>query len=103
MLNNDAFAEPDWLAGACPNLPRPDPVFLPVEPDARHFEREPVDMPVITSPGMGLAWVRSARRLASCRATPGRSASSGSGGAAPHRKTFPEEIGTFDENFSLWL
>lgn len=74
MFNNDAFAEPEWLAELIRTAETDPKIFAVQSLMLRHFERELADDAVITSPG----WALPAKpaTAAGPAATPGRSASS---------------------------
>ena len=101
MFNNDAFAEPDWLAELIRTAETDPKIFAVQSLMLRHFERELADDAGDYVTWMGFA-ARPAMRRAS-RYTRQKRIFSACGGAALYRKSILEEIGTFDENFFAYF
>ena len=102
LFNNDAFAEPQWLAELI-RVAESDPKIFAVQSlMIRHFDRELAD-----DAGDYVTWMDFA-----CKTGDGRRASrytkqkrifSACGGAALYRKSILDEIGVFDENFFAYF
>lgn len=102
LFNNDAFAEPDWLA-ALLRTARSDPRIFAVQSlMLRHFERDLADDAGDYVTWMGFACKEGDGRLAS-RYQKQRRIFSACGGAALYRKSILDEIGGFDENFFAYF
>lgn len=102
LFNNDAFAEPDWLA-ALLRTARSDPRIFAVQSlMLRHFERDLADDVGDYVTWMGFACKEGDGRLAS-RYQKQRRIFSACGGAALYRKSILDEIGGFDENFFAYF
>lgn len=98
LFNNDAFAEPGWLAGLITAAEADPRVFAVSSLMIRHFERELADDAGDYVTLLGFACKRgdglkAARYTKPCRVF------SACGGAALYRKSILDEIGLFDEHF----
>ena len=102
LFNNDAFAEPQWLAELI-RVAESDPKIFAVQSlMIRHFDRELADDAGDYVTWMGFACKTGDGRRAS-RYTKQKRIFSACGGAALYRKSILEEIGTFDENFFAYF
>ncbi len=102
MFNNDAFAEPEWLAELIRTAETDPKIFAVQSLMLRHFERELADDAGDYVTWMGFACKTGDGRRAS-RYTKQKRIFSACGGAALYRKSILEEIGTFDENFFAYF
>ena len=102
MFNNDAFAEPEWLAELIRTAETDSKIFAVQSLMLRHFERELADDAGDYVTWMGFACKTGDGRRAS-RYTKQKRIFSACGGAALYRKSILEEIGTFDENFFAYF
>ena len=102
MFNNDAFAEPNWLAELIRTAETDPKIFAVQSLMLRHFERELADDAGDYVTWMGFACKTGDGRRAS-RYTKQKRIFSACGGAALYRKSILEEIGTFDENFFAYF
>lgn len=102
LFNNDAFAEPDWLAELIRTAESDPKIFAVQSLMIRHFDRELAD-----DAGDYVTWMAFA-----CKTGDGRRAIrynrqkrifSACGGASLYRKSILDEIGTFDENFFAYF
>ena len=102
LFNNDAFAEPQWLAELIRAADSDKRIFAVQSLMIRHFERELAD-----DAGDYVTWMGFA-----CKTGDGRRASrynrqkrifSACGGASLYRKSILDEIGAFDENFFAYF
>ena len=82
LFNNDAFAEPQWLAELIRTAETDPKIFAVQSLMIRHFDRELADVSRYT---------KQKRIFSAC------------GGAALYRKRILDEIGTFDENFFAYF
>ena len=98
MFNNDAFAEPDWLAELIRTAETDPKIFAVQSLMLRHFERELADDAGDYVTWMGFACKTGDGRRAS-RYTKQKRIFSACGGAALYRKSILDEIGVFDELF----
>ena len=98
MFNNDAFAEPGWLAELIRTAETDPKIFAVQSLMLRHFERELADDAGDYVTWMGFACKTGDGRRAS-RYTRQKRIFSACGGAALYRKSILEEIGVFDELF----
>ena len=102
MFNNDAFAEPEWLAELIRTAETDPKIFAVQSLMLRHFERELAD-----DAGDYVTWMALPARPATAAgpaATPNRGGIfSACGGAALYRKSILDEIGNFDENFFAYF
>ena len=102
LFNNDAFAEPQWLAELI-RTARQDPKIFAVQSlMIRHFDRELADDAGDYVTWMGFACKTGDGRRAS-RYTRQKRIFSACGGAALYRKRILDEIGGFDENFFAYF
>ena len=102
LFNNDAFAEPQWLAELIRAAEQDERVFAVQSLMIRHYERELTDDAGDYVTWMGFACKEGDGRLAS-RYTRQKRIFSACGGAALYRKSILDEIGTFDENFFAYF
>ena len=102
LFNNDAFAEPQWLAELIRAADSDPRIFAVQSLMIRHFERELADDAGDYVTWMGFACKTGDGRLAS-RYTRQRRIFSACGGAALYRKRILDEIGVFDENFFAYF
>ena len=102
MFNNDAFAEPDWLAELIRTAETDPKIFAVQSLMLRHFERELADDAGDYVTWMGFACKTGDGRRAS-RYTKQKRIFSACGGAALYRKSILDEIGVFDENFFAYF
>ena len=102
LFNNDAFAEPDWLAQLLAAA-EPDPrVFAVQSLMIRHFERELCDDAGDYVTLFGWACKRGDGRYWRRYQTPQRIFSA-CGGASLYRRSILEKIGLFDELFFAYF
>ena len=102
MFNNDAFAEPEWLAELIRTAETDPKIFAVQSLMLRHFERELADDAGDYVTWMGFACKTGDGRRAS-RYTKQKRIFSACGGAALYRKSILDEIGVFDENFFAYF
>ena len=98
LFNNDAFAEPQWLAELIRTAETDPKIFAVQSLMIRHFDRELADDAGDYVTWMGFACKTGDGRRAS-RYTKCRRIFSACGGAALYRKSILDEIGVFDELF----
>lgn len=98
LFNNDAFAEPTWLAELIKAAESDARIFAVSSLMIRHFERELADDAGDYVTLLGFACKRG-DGLKSSRYTKPCRTFSACGGAALYRKSILDEIGLFDENF----
>lgn len=102
LFNNDAFAEPDWLAQLLAMAQTDEKIFAVQSLMIRHFERDICDdagdyvtlFGWACKRGDGMYWRRYQK---SCRIF------SACGGASLYRKSILDEIGLFDELFFAYF
>ena len=99
LFNNDAFAEPQWLAELLRTADADPKIFAVQSLMIRHFERELADDAGDYVTWMGFACKTGDGRRAS-RYTKQKRIFSACGGAALYRKSILDEIGGFDERFA---
>ena len=89
LFNNDAFAEPDWLANLLAAAEQDERIFAVSSLMIRHFERELADDAgdYVTI----LGYQKPGRVFSAC------------GGAALYRKSILDKIGLFDEHFFAYF
>ena len=102
LFNNDAFAEPQWLAELLRTADADPKIFAVQSLMIRHFERELADDAGDYVTWMGFACKTGDGRRAS-RYTRQKRIFSACGGAALYRKSILDEIGNFDENFFAYF
>ena len=102
LFNNDAFAEPDWLAELIRVAESDEKIFAVQSLMIRHFDRELADDAGDYVTWMGFACKTGDGRRAS-RYTRQKRIFSACGGAALYRKSILDEIGVFDENFFAYF
>ena len=102
LFNNDAFAEPRWLAELIRTAESDPKIFAVQSLMIRHFDRELADDAGDYVTWMGFACKTGDGRRAS-RYTRQRRIFSACGGAALYRKSILDEIGGFDENFFAYF
>ena len=102
LFNNDAFAEPQWLAELIRAADSDPRIFAVQSLMIRHFERELADDAGDYVTWMGFACKTGDGRLAS-RYTRQRRIFSACGGAALYAALDCDEIGVFDENFFAYF
>ena len=102
LFNNDAFAEPRWLAELIRTAEQDPKIFAVQSLMIRHFDRELADDAGDYVTWMGFACKTGDGRRAS-RYTRQRRIFSACGGAALYRKSILDEIGGFDENFFAYF
>lgn len=102
LFNNDAFAEPDWLAELIRAADADPRIFAVQSLMLRFYEPELADDAGDYVTWMGFACKEGDGRLAS-RYTKPRRIFSACGGAALYRKSILDEIGVFDENFFAYF
>ena len=102
LFNNDAFAEPGWLAALLAAAARSPRIFAVQSLMLRHYERTLADDAGDYVMLLGFACKRGDGRLASRYRRGGRIFSA-CGGAALYRKSILEEIGGFDEAFFAYF
>ena len=98
LFNNDAFAEPEWLAELIRAAESDPKIFAVQSLMIRHFDRELADDAGDYVTWMGFACKTGDGRRAS-RYTKQKRIFSACGGAALYRKSILDEIGVFDELF----
>ena len=98
LFNNDAFAEPTWLAELIKTAESDARIFAVSSLMIRHFERELADDAGDYVTLLGFACKRGDGLKGSRYTNPCRTFSA-CGGAALYRKSILDEIGLFDENF----
>ena len=98
LFNNDAFAEPRWLAELIRTAEQDPKIFAVQSLMIRHFDRELADDAGDYVTWMGFACKTGDGRRAS-RYTRQKRIFSACGGAALYRKSILDEIGVFDELF----
>jgi len=98
LFNNDAFAEPQWLAELIRTAESDEKIFAVQSLMIRHFDRTLADDAGDYVTWMGFACKTGDGRLAS-RYTKQKRIFSACGGAALYRKSILDEIGVFDELF----
>ena len=102
LFNNDAFAEPTWLAELIKTAESDARIFAVSSLMIRHFERELADDAGDYVTLLGFACKRGDGLKASRYTKPCRTFSA-CGGAALYRKSILDEIGGFDENFFAYF
>ncbi len=102
LFNNDAFAEPDWLAELLKAADTDPKIFAVQSLMLRHFERELADDAGDYMNLIGFAAKEGDGRRAS-RYTRQKRIFSACGGASLYRKSILDEIGLFDENFFAYF
>lgn len=102
LFNNDAFAEPQWLAELLRTADADPKIFAVQSLMIRHFERELADDAGDYVTWMGFACKTGDGRRVS-RYTKQKRIFSACGGAALYRKSILDEIGGFDENFFAYF
>ena len=102
LFNNDAFAEPQWLAELLRTADADPKIFAVQSLMIRHFERELADDAGDYVTWMGFACKTGDGRRAS-RYTRQKRIFSACGGAALYRKAHLEQIGGFDELHFAYL
>ena len=102
LFNNDAFAEPDWLAELIITADSDERIFSVASLMIRHFERELADDAGDYVNLLGWACKRG-DGLYATRYQKQQRIFSACGGAALYRKSILNEIGLFDENFFAYL
>ena len=102
LFNNDAFAEPQWLAELIRTAETDPKIFAVQSLMIRHFDRELADDAGDYVTWMGFACKTGDGRRAS-RYTKQKRIFSACGGAALYRKSILDEIGGFDENFFAYF
>ena len=102
LFNNDAFAEPQWLAELIRTAETDPKIFAVQSLMIRHFDRELADDAGDYVTWMGFACKTGDGRRAS-RYTRQKRIFSACGGAALYRKSILDEIGGFDENFFAYF
>lgn len=98
LFNNDAFAEPGWLAALIRTAERDERIFAVQSLMIRHYERELADDAGDYVTLTGFACKGGDGRRAS-RYTREKRIFSACAGAALYRKSVLEQIGLFDEHF----
>ena len=102
LCNNDAFAEPQWLAELLRTADADPKIFAVQSLMIRHFERELADDAGDYVTWMGFACKTGDGRRVS-RYTKQKRIFSACGGAALYRKSILDEIGGFDEHFFAYF
>ena len=102
LFNNDAFAEPQWLAELLRTADADPKIFAVQSLMIRHFERELADDAGDYVTWMGFACKTGDGRRVS-RYTKQKRIFSACGGAALYRKSILDEIGGFDEHFFAYF
>ena len=102
LFNNDAFAEPDWLANLLAAAEQDERIFAVSSLMIRHFERELADDAGDYVTLLGFACKRgdgmkASRYQKACRVF------SACGGAALYRKSILDKIGLLDEHFFAYF
>ena len=102
LFNNDAFAEPDWLAQLIAAAEKDPRIFAVQSLMIRHYERELADDAGDYVNILGFAAKTGDGRYAR-RYTKGKRIFSACGGAALYRRSILGEIGLFDEAFFAYF
>ena len=102
LFNNDAFAEPDWLANLLAAAQADERIFAVSSLMIRHFERDLADDAGDYVTILGFACKRGDGMKVSRYQKPGR-VFSACGGAALYRKSILDKIGLFDEHFFAYF
>lgn len=102
LFNNDAFAEPDWLAELLRAAESDPKIFAVQSLMIRHFERELADDAGDYVNLIGFAAKEGDGRSVT-RYTKQKRIFSACGGASLYRKSILDEIGLFDENFFAYF
>jgi GT2 family glycosyltransferase len=102
LFNNDAFAEPDWLAQLIAAAEAHPKVFAVQSLMIRHFTRELADDAGDYVNILGFA-AKTGDGRSAARYTKTKPIFSACGGAALYRKRILDEIGLFDENFFAYF
>lgn len=102
LFNNDAFAEPDWLANLLAAAEADPKVFAVQSLMIRHFERELADDAGDYVNILAFAAKEGDGRRVS-RYTKQKRIFSACGGAVLYRRSILDEIGLFDENFFAYF
>jgi GT2 family glycosyltransferase len=102
LFNNDAFAEPDWLARLIETAERDPRIFAVQSLMIRHYERTLADDAGDYVNILGFAAKSGDGRLAS-RYTREKRIFSACGGASLYRRRILDEIGLFDEEFFAYF
>ena len=102
LFNNDAFAEPQWLAELLRTADADPKIFAVQSLMIRHFERELADDAGDYVTWMGFDCKTGDGRRVS-RYTKQKRIFSACGGAALYRKSILDEIGGFDEHFFAYF
>ncbi len=102
LFNNDAFAEPGWLAALLETAAQNPRIFAVQSLMLRHYERTLADDAGDYVNLLGFAAKTGDGRLASRYQTP-RRIFSACGGASLYRKSILDEIGLFDEHFFAYF
>lgn len=98
LFNNDAFAEPEWLAQLIRTAEQDEKIFAVQSLMIRHYERELADDAGDYMTLIGFACKEGDGRYVS-RYTREKRIFSACGGASLYRKRILDTIGLFDENF----
>lgn len=102
LFNNDAFAEPQWLAELIRTAEKDPRIFAVQSLMIRHFDRELADDAGDYVTVMAFACKTGDGRHAS-RYTKEKRIFSACGGASLYRRRILDEIGGFDENFFAYF
>ena len=102
LFNNDAFAEPDWLAELIKTADADPKIFAVSSLMLRYYEPDLADDAGDYVTILGFACKRGDGLKASRYTKPCR-VFSACGGAALYRKSILDEIGNFDENFFAYF
>ena len=102
LFNNDAFAEPEWLAELIKKADQDENIFAVQSLMIRHFERHLADDAGDYVTVLGWACKRGDGLKVERYLKPSRIFSA-CGGASLYRKSILDEIGLFDENFFAYL
>lgn len=102
LFNNDAFAEPDWLAALLRTADSDERIFSVQSLMIRHYERELADDAGDYVAVVGWACKRGDGLKVSRYQKPCRIFSA-CGGSSLYRKSVLDEIGGFDEHFFAYL
>ena len=102
LFNNDAFAEPDWLAELIKTADADPKIFAVSSLMLRYYEPELADDAGDYVTILGFACKRGDGLRAS-RYTKQKRIFSACGGASLYRKSILDEIGGFDENFFAYF